>query len=381
VRLYQVSDGATTRFGYDGGEIVLETDGANAVLRRYVKGAGADETLVWYEGSGSSNPRWLYADERGSVVAITDGAGSPLATNTYDEYGRPGSGNLGRFQYTGQAYIASLGLYYYKARFYAPSLGKFLQPDPIGYAGGMNLYAYVGGDPVNLVDSRGLEAGAPTCNGRLTDCSEEVTVTATRRAAAAAAGQGILGGAAGVFGTPQAGAWAGIAKAKKKSTKCEADRAAEAAAAAIISMGKRRHVEYGTWIVARGQGSASFARPIQKGEVGKPGHVEIILNHPTKFGESWNNVIGDIHAHPNNRLFDTVLYHSYPSEQDRSTWVSRSSYAAGLGTLEYHSYILGTDDVLRAFGKDFFDRIDNGEDPESIMDDYIVDSERSCGGG
>jgi len=151
-----VSDGATTRFGYDGGEIVLETDGANAVLRRYVKGAGADETLVWYEGSGSSNPRWLYADERGSVVAITDGAGSPLATNTYDEYGRPGSGNLGRFQYTGQAYIASLGLYYYKARFYAPSLGKFLQPDPIGYAGGMNLYAYVGGDPVNFTDPSGL---------------------------------------------------------------------------------------------------------------------------------------------------------------------------------------------------------------------------------
>jgi len=56
----------------------------------------------------------------------------------------------------GQAYIASLGLYYYKARFYAPSLGKFLQPDPIGYAGGMNLYAYVGGDPVNHRDPSGL---------------------------------------------------------------------------------------------------------------------------------------------------------------------------------------------------------------------------------
>lgn len=83
-----MSDGATTRFGYDGGEIVLETDGANAVLRRYVKGAGADETLVWYEGSGSSNPRWLYADERGSVVAVADDTGAAIAINTYDEYGR-----------------------------------------------------------------------------------------------------------------------------------------------------------------------------------------------------------------------------------------------------------------------------------------------------
>ncbi len=154
-RLYQVSDGATTRFGYDGGEIVLETDGSNAVLRRYVKGTGADETIAWYEGAGTSSRRWLMEDERGSVVAVADDTGAAIAINTYDEYGRPGSGNLGRFQYTGQAYIASLGLYYYKARFYAPSLGKFLQPDPIGYAGGMNLYAYVEGDPVNWSDPSG----------------------------------------------------------------------------------------------------------------------------------------------------------------------------------------------------------------------------------
>ena len=160
-RLYQVSDGATTRFGYDGGEIVLETDGSNAVLRRYVKGTGADETIAWYEGAGTSSRRWLMEDERGSVVAVADDTGAAIAINTYDEYGRPGAGNLGRFQYTGQAYIASLGLYTYKARFYAPSLGKFLQPDPIGYAGGMNLYAYVGGDPVNWNDPSGLKKDCP----------------------------------------------------------------------------------------------------------------------------------------------------------------------------------------------------------------------------
>jgi len=131
------------------------------MLRRYVYGPGDDEPLVWYEGTDFSNKRYLVADERGSVVAVTDTAGTAVAINSYDEYGIPGGSNRGRFQYTGQAWLSELGMYSYKARIYSPTMGRFLQTDPAGYPDGPNWYNYVGADPVNAVDPGGMAA---VCN-------------------------------------------------------------------------------------------------------------------------------------------------------------------------------------------------------------------------
>ncbi|MFG0314891.1 MAG: RHS repeat-associated core domain-containing protein, partial [Phycisphaerales bacterium] len=56
------------------------------------------------------------------------------------------------------------GLLFRRNRYYDPATGQFMQHDPIGIAGGMNLYGFANGDPVNFSDPFGLSACPPDCS-------------------------------------------------------------------------------------------------------------------------------------------------------------------------------------------------------------------------
>src|SRR5205814_6217780 len=62
-----------------------------------------------------------------------------------------------RFLFAGSQYLPKTGLYDMRNRFYSPTLNRFLQTDPIGFAGdALNLYRYCHDDPVDLSDPMGL---------------------------------------------------------------------------------------------------------------------------------------------------------------------------------------------------------------------------------
>ncbi|MFA7340620.1 MAG: RHS repeat-associated core domain-containing protein [Candidatus Obscuribacterales bacterium] len=144
-----------SRYIYSEWQRIADYDGVAGTLQnRYVYGTSMDEPLIQVTSAGVLT--FLHADKMGSIVATSNSSGAVTNKNLYSPFGEIVTLGGTTFGFTGQRYDSELGLSYYKRRMYSPKLGRFLQPDPIGYAGGdLNLYAYVGNSPLTFTDSMG----------------------------------------------------------------------------------------------------------------------------------------------------------------------------------------------------------------------------------
>jgi len=110
----------------------------------------------------------IFCDQRATPLTVQNAAGEAVWQAEVEPYGRadirPGAGVVFNLRFPGHYYDPETQLHNNRFREYDPSLGRYLQSDPLGTAGAVNLYAYPA-DPLTLVDIRGEQCGGtdPDC--------------------------------------------------------------------------------------------------------------------------------------------------------------------------------------------------------------------------
>jgi RHS repeat-associated protein len=151
---------------YAGMNVLQERNANNVPLVTYTRGIGlsshsaatADGLLARTDANG---PAYYHDDANGNVTALVNGSGTVVAKYLYDSFGNTlgmwgylAAGNTYRF--SSKEVDARTGLYYYGYRWYDPNLQRWLNQDPIQERGGINLYRFVGNNPIQRIDPLGL---------------------------------------------------------------------------------------------------------------------------------------------------------------------------------------------------------------------------------
>ena len=153
---------STTSFLYDGANPVQEQNGGSVAANLLT--GGLDERFQRTDSTGAYS---LLTDALGSTLALTNSTGTSQVQYSYSPFGSMSITGIttSSYGYTGRE-TDGLGIDYYRARYYNPTTGRFLSEDPIGFAGGINKYAYVGGDPIDFFDPFGLDKKKKPCNDK-----------------------------------------------------------------------------------------------------------------------------------------------------------------------------------------------------------------------
>jgi RHS repeat-associated protein len=163
-RSVQTVTGGGNHFLFGPGGLLLAEHGvAGGVQRNYIYLNGRPLAVVDAAGAVS----YVLNDHLGQPQKMLNAAGAVTWHRVAGVYGDTASQPVGTtaahpLRFPGQQQDAVSGLYYNYFRDYDPATGRYLEADPIGLAAGTNLYAYVGGNPVNRVDPLGLAPSYPT---------------------------------------------------------------------------------------------------------------------------------------------------------------------------------------------------------------------------
>ncbi len=155
--------GTLTYFMYADEGLIAEFDATGSVIRQF----GYQPDSTW-----GTDPTYLKTggqyyfyqnDHLGTPKKMTAANGAIVWSAEYQAFGglqlASNSTIENPLRFAGQYFDAETGLHYNYFRYYDPSTGRYITSDPIGLAGGLNAYGYVGGNPLSFTDSYGLAPG------------------------------------------------------------------------------------------------------------------------------------------------------------------------------------------------------------------------------